>query len=178
MAHVLLEHTKAKIAHLRVPNLSQTEFNRLHEEQDGFCSNLVWTIKDFCNKFHQDREYNSYTYGIRARVCEKNGELATRKNVCRCEGGEFFVGSYKVYIDFDAWNRIVEIIWHGKTDYYSTIPSTTALGYARIGAFVQVNKGLVKRMKKLIMIGSEGVDIANKVRSEKTILDSKLQIVK
>ncbi len=77
-----------------------------------------------------------------------------------------------------ACDGIEEILWHGKIDFHSIIPSTTSLGYMRIGTSVQSNEGLVQRIKLLIMMQKYGKDITKKVRGVTKIEESKLQNVK
>ena len=64
LAPNLFQQAKKEVVEARVPTLTETEFNILHVEDDAFCSNLTYTMQDFSNCFHKDRDYNSYSFGI------------------------------------------------------------------------------------------------------------------
>ena len=55
----------------------------------------------------------------------------------------FLFGSYKVNIDLNACDGIVQIIWRNKLDFYSTILFKIYDGYIQIGSPVQVSETLV-----------------------------------
>lgn len=55
------------------------------------------------------------------------------------------------------------MIWFGRSDFHCTTPSTTSLMYNRIGISVQINNGLVQRMKTLLEMCGNGIDINKRV---------------
>lgn len=103
-------------------------------------------------------------FEIWAPMSSQTSKLVSRKNGFNCKGGQFLLGiSFKVCIDFNACDGIVEIIWHGRSDFHSIILSTTSLMHIRIGTSIQINKGLVQRMKTLLEMHANGIDINKKV---------------
>ena len=177
LAPLLFERTKTEVAYAQVPNLSQKEFNIAEENKDGFYSNFVFTINDFSNKFHLDNDFNSYMFGIWAPISCESGKLSSKKNGFESKGGEFLFASYKVCVDFHTCDGIVEIIWRGKTDFHSTIPSSTSLPYTRIGSSIQVNKVLVQRIKNLVMMQNRGENTSKKIRGVGQIMTKKTKNV-
>jgi len=91
--------------------LAQIEFNILHKDEEAFSSNLTYTTNDFSNCFHQDNDFNSYTFGIWAPIAFDNGNLISQKSGFECEGGQFLLGFYKVCVDLNFCDEIVEILW-------------------------------------------------------------------
>jgi len=175
LAPTLFRQTMLKVMETQVPTLAEIEFDILHSKDDAFCSNLTYTVEDFSNCFHKDRDYNSYSFGIWAPTCSKTSKLVSRKNGFDSTGGEFLLGSYKVCVDINACDGVLEMIWCGKDDFHSTIQSTTSPLYTRVGTFVQVSNTLVQRMRSLLKQHAGGVDISKKVRGVNNIVEKKLK---
>jgi hypothetical protein len=93
------------------------------------------------------------------------GELATTLNGFTCEGGQFVVVPYKVYIDFRSCDGIAEIIWRGNKDHHRTLPSRTAGNFTRIGTSCQISNRLVKAITKAHQKKEVGKDVNNKYRN-------------
>ena len=179
LAPKLFENSKMEMACAEVPHLSQLEFNTIQEKHDGFCSNLTYTTEDFSNTFHRDLDFNLYTYGIRAPISIGSSNLSSKQDGFQSRGGEFVLASYKVFVDFNACDGVVEIIWRGKTDFHSTLASTTMIRYTRLGTSVQVSDDLVQRLKMLVhMFGKNSVNIGSRVRGVQQIVDSKFKRLK
>ena len=147
----------------QVPTLVETEFDILYAKNTTFGSNLTYSMEDFSNCFHKNNDFNSYSFGIWVPTFSETSKLAKKEKNFDCKGGQFLLGSYKVCIDFNACDGIVEMIWRGRSDFYCTIPSTTSLMHTRIGTSVQINNTLVQRMKTLLEMGANGIDINKKV---------------
>ena len=55
LAPKLFEDTRAKITTTPIPTLSKLEFDILHPKEDGFYSNLTYTIENFSICYHRDK---------------------------------------------------------------------------------------------------------------------------
>jgi hypothetical protein len=165
----------------KVPDLEQTEFVDLQQMENTFASNLTYSYNDFYNRVHCDHDHNSYTYGIWAPTNSTNGKLASVSDGFNCNGGEFVVPSYEVYIDFGACDGIVEAIWRGKTDYHCTTKSTTTRGYTRIGSSVQISQRLVSKLEnaiKALQSGDQNLDTINtKIKGADRRIKDKLALL-
>lgn len=93
-------------------------------------------------------------------------------------GGEFVVFPYELFVDFGTCDGVVEIIWHGKTDFHATMLSRTIPGFIRLRTSIQINRKLIDRIAKLVKKHKMGVDINRKVRGVKKIIDEKLHTLK
>jgi hypothetical protein len=126
LSPILFGKTVAEAKAVGIPDLGDLDFNGMETIVDAFASNLTYTINDLSNSYHQDHDYNTWTYGLWAPVWLNSGDLATTLDGFTCEGGQFVVAPYKVYIDFGSCDGIVEIIWRGNKDHHRTLPSRTA----------------------------------------------------
>jgi hypothetical protein len=92
----------------QVPSFGALEYNEVNKSV--FASNLAFTLDDFHNKFHFDKDYNSYSYGIWVSTFLESGDLASQEiDKFECEGGEFVIGPYGICIDFNGCDGITEI---------------------------------------------------------------------
>jgi hypothetical protein len=89
----------------------------METRMDAFASNFTFTMNNFSNSYHQDHNYNTWTYGLWALVWLNFGELATILDGFTCEGGQFAVAPYKVYVDFGSCDGTAKIIWRGNQDH-------------------------------------------------------------
>jgi hypothetical protein len=158
-----------------VPSLSETEFDLLHAKEEAFCSNLTFTVDNFSNRLHQDNDFQTYAFGIFAPICSERGTLFSVGNEPNFSGGEFILRSYNTYIDFNACDGIVEVIWRGSSDFHSTLPGETPVNGTRFGSSVQISNALVRRLKIVLDLHSKGVDANDHVIGVKEIVESKLR---
>lgn len=178
LAPTLFKQIMSEVMETQVPTLAEIEFDILHSKNTAFGSNLTYNMKDFSNCFHKDNDFNSYSFGIWAPISFEIGKLAKKEKGFECKGGQFLLGSYKVCIDFNPCDGIVEIIWRGKSDFHCTVKSTTNLMYTRIGTSVQINNSLVQRMKILLEMYRNGININKRVRGVNQIVEEKLKKLK
>ena len=161
----------------QVPTLAEIKFDILHAKNITFGSNLTYIMEDFSNCFHKNKKFNSYSFEIWALTFSQIGKLVSRENDFDCKGGKFLLDSFKAYIDFNACDGIVEIIC-GRSDFHSTIISTISLIYIRIGTSIQINNGLVQKMKTLLKMRTNEIDINKRVRGINQIVEKKLKNLK
>jgi hypothetical protein len=135
--------TMVKVAEKsKVPSFGQLELNT---NTDPFASNVTWTINDFFNCLHVDKDANPYAYGI--WMTTYNDELVSdTTEEIGCERGYFYLPEYRVFVDFG--NNIVEIIWRGREDQHCTTPSKRKPKYQRIGTSIQISQVLADALKK------------------------------
>ena len=119
------------------------EFSNLQQADGCFTSQLTYTYNNLCNYFHKDNDDNSCTYGIWAPISKIGGRLATKHGGFKSIGGEFMIPTYKSYVDFKAWDWVVEIIKRVQIDLYATLQSQTDHRFTRLDTRVQMNKHLV-----------------------------------
>ena len=126
----------------KVPSFGALEYNEVNKTV--FASNLTFTLDDFYNNFHCDKDYNSYSYGIWAPTFLESGDLASQEiDNFESKGGEFVIAPYGVCIDFNGCDGVTEIIWRAKSDEHRTFPSKTKAPFTRIGTSVQISKKLL-----------------------------------
>lgn len=104
-----------------------------------------------------------------------HGKLAKISDGFQCEGGHFVVPSYKLYVNFGKCDGVVEIIWRANLDLHATSPSTTKLGFSRIGTSVQIPRSLVRRVLLLKKDERNGENVNPRVRGLKEIVEQKIQ---
>ena len=129
-------------------NLGDLDFNGMETRMDAFVSNFTFTMNNSSNSYHQDHNYNTQTYGLWALVQLNFGELATILDGFTCEGRQFAVASYKVYVDFGSCDGIVKIIWRGNQYHQRTLPNQTIGNFTTIGTSCQTSKRLKKAIAK------------------------------
>jgi len=112
IASKIFDQASQEASELGIPGFSQTEFVDLKPNVDTFASNLIYTFGDFCNSFHKDKDYNSYTYGIWAPLVLKTGELVTKadNDNLKIDGAQFIILTYKVQVDYSKHVGIVKMI--------------------------------------------------------------------
>ena len=113
----------------QVPTLAKIEFDILHAANAVFSSNLTYTMENFSNYFDKDNNLNSYFFGIWTPIFFQTCKLASRKNGFDYKRNQFLLGSFKICIDFNACDGIVEIIWCERSDFHNIILSTTRYTY-------------------------------------------------
>ena len=111
---------------LGIPLLGQTQFINLEQNTIRFTYSLPYTVDDFSNTFHRDKDICSYAFGMWAPTYEQDGELAKLTDDFHCEGVHFIIPSYKWYVDFGRCDGVVEIISWAKTKYHATSQSNDA----------------------------------------------------
>jgi hypothetical protein len=119
----------------QVPSFGALEYNEVNKSI--FVSNLTFTLDDFHNVFHCDKDYNSYSYGIWAPTFLESGDLASQEiDKFESKGGEFVIAPYGICIDFNGCDGVTELIWRAKSDEHRTFPSKTTAPFTHIGTFV------------------------------------------
>jgi hypothetical protein len=141
----LFDLTVQEASTSEIPDFGDAEFDDTKVEP--FARNLTFTMNDFSNTFHTDRDYNSYAYGIWAPLVKDSGRLAPSAQEFECNGGEFVISSYNICVDFGACDGITEIIWRSNLDYHKTFPSSTKTGFTRLDSSAQISNELVHRIK-------------------------------
>jgi hypothetical protein len=85
LAPHIFSKIKREARQSNVPKLGQMEFENLHQVAHGFSSNLTYTIHDFYNEFHKDKDHTSYAYGLWAPIFDNDGRLAQVKDGFHCK---------------------------------------------------------------------------------------------
>jgi hypothetical protein len=62
---------------------------------------------------------------------------------------------YDNYVDFNACDGVVAIIWRGKSDIHLTAESKTCVGFTCFGTSVQIADKLVNAIKKAAARGKD-----------------------
>jgi hypothetical protein len=115
----------------QVPSFGALEYNEVNKSV--FASNLTFTLDDFHNVFHCDKDYNSYSYAIWAPTFLESRDLGSQEiDKFESKDGEFVIGPYGIYIDFNGCDEVTEIIWRAKSDEHRTFPSKTKAPFIRM----------------------------------------------
>jgi hypothetical protein len=118
------------------------EYNKVNKSV--FASNLTFTLDDFHNVFHCDKDYNSYSYGIWVPTFLESGNLASQEiDKFESKGREFVIAPYGICIVFNGCDGVTELIWRAKSDEHRTFPSTTKTPFTHIGTSVQISRKLL-----------------------------------
>ena len=147
----------------QVPSFGAQEYNEVNKTV--FASNLTFTLDDFYNHYHCDKDYNSYSYGIWAPIFKEFGNLANQEiDEFKSEGGEFVIGPYGVCIDFNNCDGVTEIIWRAKLDHHRTFPSKTKEPFTHIGTSLQISRKLLLGVQAYNKDINQGINIGYSIR--------------
>ncbi|CAH7681081.1 hypothetical protein PPACK8108_LOCUS13627 [Phakopsora pachyrhizi] len=121
---------------------------------DDFYLAITYTMDDFSNKAHYDRDTDNWTL-IGFIPIEKGGSIA--EDGFDVEGGEFFLRDLKVFIDFSKANGVVLVILKTSKCVHQTIPSKSKSGlYTCFGFSCQISRKTSHAIKKYMNGEYEG----------------------
>lgn len=103
-----------------------------------------------------DNDTNIFTNGIWA-PCNKAGRLRDRRDGFSQTGHHFYNATWKVLVDIASIDDVVEMIWRGKLDVYSTTDRAFTTDVIRYAATCQVNKRLDDIVSKTLATGVKHV---------------------
>jgi hypothetical protein len=147
----------------QVPSFGALEYDEVNKSV--FASNLTFTLDDFHNIFHSNKDYNSYSYGIWAPTFLESGNLANQEiDKFESEGGEFVIGPYGICIDFNGCDGVTELIWRAKSNEHRTFPSKTKAPFTYIGTSVQISRKLLLGVQAYNRNIDEGNIISHSIR--------------
>jgi hypothetical protein len=147
----------------QVPSFGALEYDEVNKSV--FASNLTFTLDDFHNIFHCDKNYNSYSYCIWAPTFLESGDLANQEiDKFESEGGEFVIGPYGICIDFNGCDGVTELIWRAKSDKHRTFLSKTKVPFTRIGTSVQISRKLLLGVQAYNRDIEKGNNISHSIR--------------
>lgn len=84
---LIFEHANMEAKAAGIPSLEDLGFQDMETEENVFASNLTYSCDNFSNIYHQDNDYNTYTYDIWMPVHFDIGALASIANGFRCKRG-------------------------------------------------------------------------------------------
>ncbi|KAF7354508.1 Polyketide synthase PksM [Mycena venus] len=118
-----------------------------------FANSLTATKCGFCNRQHCDKDHAPAAYGLWwEAICNAKGkECKFDQNAehNKTKGGEFVWGAFKVGVDFERAQGLVEIFWRGQFDFHGTLSSTDDDGFTRFGTSIQITAKGVNAMHKV-----------------------------
>lgn len=134
-----------------IPNWSEDTWRRL-TKMCKFAANVSVTFNDFYNKPHEDqRDANSWTYGIFAYIDRKTGMPIPPPSGELGHGMMF--PQQACLVDFVHANGIIEILWQTtKFTHYTTKPPLSLRSnksWTHFGCSFQINKYLAKVAESL-----------------------------
>jgi hypothetical protein len=141
----LLCNTMIKTANeTGVPSFGQSDINSITEP---FASSL-FVSKNYASAEHKDDDYNPWVFGIFAPVFEQSGSFASFNDGYSGTASLFGVILYRIAVEMNKHDGIIEMIWQGNHDAHMTTPGTVKEGFARIGTSIQINNKLVAACAK------------------------------
>ncbi|CAH7667745.1 expressed protein, partial [Phakopsora pachyrhizi] len=121
---------------------------------DDFCSAITYTMDDYSNKAHRDRDTDNWTL-IGFIPIKKGGLIA--EDGFDVEGGEFVIRDLKVFIDFSKVNGVVLVILKTSKCVHQTISSRSKSGfYTRFGFSCQISRKMSHSIEKYMNGEYEG----------------------
>jgi hypothetical protein len=163
LSSCLFEQVAMEANIAQIPSFGALEYNEVNKSM--FASNLTFTLDDFHNVFHCDKDYNSYSYGIWIPTFLESGDLASQEiDKFECKGGEFVIAPYGICIDFNGCDGVTELIWRAKSDEHRTFPSKTKAPFTRIGTSVQISRKLLLGVQAYNRDIDEGNIISHSIR--------------
>ncbi|POV94090.1 hypothetical protein PSHT_12649, partial [Puccinia striiformis] len=94
------------------------------ENTDGFTCHLSFTLGNFSNASHTDRDASPYTFVTWLPINEKTGDLIEDK--LEVTGGQFVFPRNGFGIDFTGFCGVVECAWKANFYHHLTLPSTSS----------------------------------------------------
>lgn len=127
-----------------------------------FASNIVVTCDEFVNQKHTDFDATQYAFGFFARINRKTGRLYSRQNDVNkgdSVGARFILDDYRIMVDYDACDGVVEMLWSSKIHHHTTSSATynakdvkvvpSRGNITRFGCACQVSQRLVDRITQV-----------------------------
>lgn len=119
MAKVAAKHARDQIQNLGVPSFGQPE---VHEDTFyHFASNLTFTLKNFHNHSHKDRDSNTWTFGMWIPIKLPDGRVVCFRDGYDVQGGQFVFDMYGFGADFNKCDGIGEIVWQSNMYDHQTV---------------------------------------------------------
>ncbi|KAA1122482.1 hypothetical protein PGTUg99_037679 [Puccinia graminis f. sp. tritici] len=127
------------------PSISSDTFN--HTYDFSFASHLSFTLKNFYNQPHCDRDSSTYTFGLWLPIDERDGSLI--KNDLHVKGGNFLFPDDHFGLKFEGFNGVVEIIWKADELSHHTEISTSHSHHTRLGLSCEIPSTTLETLVRL-----------------------------
>jgi hypothetical protein len=107
-------------------------------DPDAFTCHLSFTLNNFANQCHSDRDSSPYTFVTWLPINKSTGQLV--EGPLDGFGGEFVFPKHGFGIDFSGFQGVVECAWKATHFAHLTLPSTTPISssHTRLGYSVQL----------------------------------------
>ncbi|PLW17158.1 hypothetical protein PCANC_11807 [Puccinia coronata f. sp. avenae] len=117
----LFDEVKDHFQPLEAPGLSPDFITN----PDAFTCHLSFTLNNFANQCHSDRDSSPYTFFTWLPINKSTGQLVEGPLVGF--GGEFVFPKHGFGIDFSGFQGVVECAWKATHFAHLTLPSTTPI---------------------------------------------------
>ncbi|KAI9626750.1 hypothetical protein KEM48_010215 [Puccinia striiformis f. sp. tritici PST-130] len=137
---------------LKAPALSPN----FEHDPDGLTSHLSFTMDNFANASHTDKDASPYSFFTWLPINKKTGDLI--EDDLDVSGGQFVFPRNGFGIDFTGFHGVVECAWKANYYHHLTLPSTTSPSspHTRLGyscqlprqtqlALIRIKEGLYEK---------------------------------
>ena len=141
----LFEEVKKQHNALHAPGLEPN----FKEDPNGFTCHLSYTISNFANLPHKDKDASPFTFVMWIPIDQTTGNLV--EDNFEVQGGEFVFPDDSCGINFSGFNGIVECAWKATQYSHLTLPSYTPSNslHTWMGLSCQLPKKTQEALKKI-----------------------------
>ncbi|KNF06644.1 hypothetical protein PSTG_00518 [Puccinia striiformis f. sp. tritici PST-78] len=116
-------------------------------DPDGFTCHLSYTLGNFSNDSHTDRDASPFSFVTWLPINEKTGDLI--EGDLNVSGGQFVFPRNGFGINFTGFRGVVECAWKATLYHHLTLPSSSSSSHSRLGYSCQLPKKTQKALQRM-----------------------------
>ncbi|KNF03647.1 hypothetical protein PSTG_03168 [Puccinia striiformis f. sp. tritici PST-78] len=116
-------------------------------DPDGFTCHLSYTLGNFANDSHTDRNASPFSFVTWLLINEKTGDLI--EGDLKVSRGQFVFPRNGFGIDFTGFRGVEECAWKATLYHHLTLPSSSSLSHSRLGYSCQLPKKTQKALQRM-----------------------------